>query len=107
MLNTTVVTSTFRHVPNTAAKTPITCWTILTYCVAQGGIRSGRPAGGSKYETIDTLDSARPLGENTRKEETVARMGHGVWWGTPHTVGMRLCKCECCVTWYGKRTTKT
>jgi len=42
-----------------------------------------------------TVDSARSLGENTRKEQTVVRMGHGVRRGTPQTAGVRLCKCKC------------
>jgi len=43
----------------------------------------------------DTLDSAHSLGENQRKEQTVVKMGHGEGRGTPHTAGLRLCKCEC------------
>jgi len=34
--------------------------------------------------SIDTPNSARSLGENPRKEQTVVRMGHGEGRGTPH-----------------------
>jgi len=70
-------------------------------------IPSGQPDAAGRKLSIDTLDSVRSLGENPRKEQTVVRMGHVVERGTPHTAGLRLCKCECLMTGYGKCTTKT
>jgi len=57
-------------------------------------IRGGQPDAAGRKLSIDTLDSACSLGENPRKEQTFARMGHGVGRETSHTSGMTLCKCE-------------
>jgi len=46
-------------------------------------IPGGPPDVAGRKLSIDTLDSARSLGENQRKEQTVVRMGHGVGKGTP------------------------
>jgi len=46
-------------------------------------IPGGQPDAAGRKLYIDTLDSARSLGENARKEQTVVRMGHGVERGTP------------------------
>jgi len=48
-------------------------------------IPGGQPDPAGRKLSIDTLRSARSLGENPRKEQTVVRMGHGVGRGTPHT----------------------
>ena len=76
-------------------------------------IPGGQQEAAGRKLSIDTLDSARSLGENLRKEETVVRMRHSVRRGTPpththtHTAGVSRCKCECYLTLYVKRTTKT
>jgi len=44
----------------------------------------GQPDAAGRKLSIDTLDSARVLGENPRKEQTVVRKGHGVGRGNPH-----------------------
>jgi len=54
-------------------------------------IAGGQPNIAGRKLSFDTLDSARSLGENPRKEETVVRMGHGGDSGT----GVRLYNCEC------------
>jgi len=46
-------------------------------------IPGGQPDAAGRTLSIDTLDSARPLGENPRKEKTVVRMGHGERRETP------------------------
>jgi len=56
---------------------------------------SGQPETAGRKLSVDTVDSARSLGENQRKEQTVVRMGHDAGRGTPHTSGVRMCKCEC------------
>ena len=56
-------------------------------------IPGGQPDAAGRKLSIDTLDKARSLGENPRKEQTVVRMAHGVRRGTPHTAGVRLCEC--------------
>jgi len=58
-------------------------------------IPGGQPDAAGRKLSIDTLGSDRSLGENPRKEQTVVWMEHGVGRGTPHTAGVRLCKCEC------------
>jgi len=58
-------------------------------------ISGGQPDAAGRKLSIDTLDSARSLGENPWKEQTVVMMGYGVGRGTLHAVGVRLCKCEC------------
>jgi len=58
-------------------------------------IPGGQPDAAGRKLSIDTLNSARALGENPRKEQTVVRIGHGGGRGTSHTAGVRLCKCEC------------
>jgi len=58
-------------------------------------IAGGQPAAAGTILSIDTLDSDRSVGENSRKEQTAVRMGHGVRTGTSHTAGVRLFKCEC------------
>jgi len=50
-------------------------------------IPGGQPDAAGRKLSSDTLNSARALGENPRKEQTVVRMGHGVRRGTPHTAG--------------------
>jgi hypothetical protein len=47
-------------------------------------IPGGQPDAADTKLYIDTLDSARSVGENPRKEQAVVRMGHGVGRGT-HT----------------------
>jgi len=102
-----VVTSTSLYVSNAAAKTPITA---RLYCLLEPRemevIPGGQPVAAGRKLSIITLDSARSLGEISRKEQTFVRMGHVVRRGNPHTAGVRLRKCECYMTWYGKRTTK-
>jgi hypothetical protein len=61
-------------------------------------IPGGQPDVAGRKLSFDTLDSARFLGENLRKEQTVVRVGHDVGRGTPHTAGVRLCKCEGYIT---------
>ena len=46
-------------------------------------IPGGQPDAAGRKLSTDTLDSARSLDENLRKEQTVVRMGHGVGRGTP------------------------
>jgi len=46
-------------------------------------VPGGQPDAAFRKQSIYTLDSARSLGENPRKEETVVRMGHGMGRGTP------------------------
>jgi len=58
-------------------------------------IPGGQPEAAGRKLYIDTLDSVRTLGENTRKEQTVVRIGHDAGRGTSHTTGVRLCNCEC------------
>ena len=60
-------------------------------------IPGGPPDVAGRKLSIDTLDSARSLGENQRKEQTVVRMGHGGEGNPPPptTAGVRLCKCDC------------
>ena len=70
-------------------------------------IPGGQPDAAGRKLSIDKLDSARVLDENPRKEQTVVRMGHDVGRRNPHTAGVRVRKCECYVTLYGKRTAKT
>jgi hypothetical protein len=41
-------------------------------------IPGGEPDAAGRKLSIDNLDSARSLGENRRKEETVVKMGHCV-----------------------------
>jgi len=55
----------------------------------------GQPDAAGRKLSIDTLESARSLGEKPRKEQPVIRMEHDARRGPPHTAGVRLCKCEC------------
>ena len=77
--------STSRYVPNAAAKTPITAqlyWLLASRQMEV--IPGGQPDAADTKLYIDTLDSARSVGENPRKEQAVVKMGHGVGRGT-HT----------------------
>jgi len=46
-------------------------------------IPGGQPDAAGRKLSVDTLDGARSLGENPRKEQTVVRMGHAVGRGNP------------------------
>jgi len=70
------------------------------------GTAGGNCGPGSSVGIVTDYGLDGPV-SNPRKEETVVRIGYGMGRGTPHTAGVRLCKCECYMTWYGKRTTKT